>query len=217
MTVIEGYVFMPDSPKELVVKARVRRMFPESASIAHQALPATIAERLHWYALLVPPQKEFIAQRILHAKGLPTFVPVERKWRRKNKFTKTKELKTYALAPRYVFIGFRLGERLWFDLFNMHVISGVVGLHGVPKEIPNEAMVSLISRYANGLVAPDVQRFMRTRREFKAGDKVEIVEGPFAGHKVNVQEIVGSKATIVLELFGTEKNVSVGLDILEAV
>jgi transcription antitermination factor NusG len=174
------------------------------------------AADLSWFALVVPPQKEFLAQEMLHDLGLATFVPAERKWRRRNKYAKNKELIAYALAPRYVFVGFRPGERLWFELFNLHFVSGVVGLHGEPRQIPGEAMLSLINRYSNGLNAPDVQRYMRSRREFTVGETVEVTSGPFEGRKVVVREISKARARIVVELFGSSQEVEVRVDILEA-
>src|SRR5687768_12092164 len=97
-----------------VVRKAVKRIGPVRKQ--RSAWPLEKAAALSWYALLVPPQKEFVAQQILHDRGLSTFVPVERKWRRRNKFAKVKELIEYALAPRYVFVGFRPDETLWFDL-----------------------------------------------------------------------------------------------------
>jgi transcription antitermination factor NusG len=174
------------------------------------------AADLCWFALVVPPQKEFLAQEMLHDRGLATFVPAERKWRRRNKYAKVKELIAYALAPRYVFVGFKPGESLWFELFNLHYVSGIVGLHGKPKEIPRDAMISLIERYSNGLNAPDVQRYMRTRREFTVGQTVEVTAGPFEGRKVKVQEISRARARVIVELFSYPQEVEVPVDILEA-
>lgn len=174
------------------------------------------APGLDWYALVVPPQREVLTQEILDRLGFATFVPVERRWRRRNKFAKAKELIAYALAPRYVFLGLEPGDTPWWDLGQVHLVTGVVGHEGVPAEIPKQPMLDVIRSYANGLNAPTAERWMRTRREFRVGDQVEVVGGPLAGLRVEVVEISGSKAKVLLQLFGSVQNVWSPLDNLEA-
>lgn len=165
-------------------------------------LTLRIAERLQWFALTCRPQKEFACQRVLERYGLRTFVPIRREWRRRNAISKAKVLKPYPIAPRYVFAGFEPGVPLWFELFNLPIVSGVVGLEGEPAQIPAAAMVAFMQKTGGGLNAPSVQRFMRTHHEFRAGDRVEITEGPFAGMEVPVKAIEGHKATVLMQLFG---------------
>lgn len=174
------------------------------------------AQKLLWYALLTPPGREFVAQKILRRYGLRTFVPIRREWRRKNKFVKTKELHSYPVAPRYVFAGFQRRVPLWFDLFNLPVISGVVGLEGEPSPIRGEAMSRLIQKTAGGLNAPAVQKFMRTHHEFAVGQTVEVIDGPFEGRKVPVVAIRGARASLMLQLFGAEMEIELPMDILQA-
>ena len=161
-----------------------------------------MADALHWYALQVPPQKEFVAQVILERYGLPTYVPTRHEWRRRSKFSKEKELRSYAVAPRYVFAGFRPGLPLWFDLFNLPVISAVVGISGTPVQIPAPAMRALLRSTGSGLNSPAAHRFMHTHHEFAEGDLVEVIDGPFAGQTVPVKSIAGNKAKVALALFG---------------
>lgn len=175
-----------------------------------------MATGLLWFALLVPPQMEFVAQKILRRYGLRTFVPVRREWRRRNKFVKTKELQEYPIAPRYVFAGFDRRFPLWFDLFNLPVISGAVGLNGEPLKIPGKAMARLIQRTGGGLNAPAVQKFMRTHHEFTVGQIVEVLDGPFEGRRVPVVEIRGHRALLLLELFGGQHEIDVSMEVLQA-
>lgn len=177
----------------------------------------SVADRLQWFALIVPPQKEFVAQKILRRYGLRTFVPVRREWRRRNKFSKEKELRKFPLTPRYLFAGFDQGVPLWFNLFNLPVISGVVGIADEPMPIPVAAMCEFITKTGGGMNAPEVQKFMRTHREFKVGDLVEIVDSPFDGLKVPVHSIEGNRAKVVLELFGGQvDSIEIALDKLVA-
>lgn len=174
------------------------------------------APSLLWYALLTPPGREFVAQRILRRYGLRTFIPVRREWRRKNKFVKIKDQFTYAAVPRYVMAGFMRSVPLWFDLFNLPVVSGVVGRQGEPMLIPAKAVASLIRRTGGGLNAPAVQRYMRTHHEFTVGQTVEVIDGPFEGRKVPVVEIRGHCAVVLFEMFNIEQEIEIDMEILQA-
>lgn len=177
-----------------------------------------IAARLEWYALLVTPGREFVAQKILRRYGLKTFVPVRSEWRKRNRFSKEKELFSFAAAPRYVFAGFEAGVPLWFDLFALPNVSGVVGgLDGRPLRLPNPEMGALIRKTGGGINAPEVQKNMRTHHEFMPGDIAEVVAGPFEGMRVPVHSIAGLRATVILELFGgAVQEVDMPLDSLQA-
>lgn len=181
-----------------------------------------VAAGLNWYALQVPPQKEFVAQKILRRYGLRTFVPVRVEYRHPSK--KSRQLRLpkrevrMAVAPRYVLAGFERGRPLWFRLFNLPCISGVVaGLDGRPMLLPNKEVRRLIRRTATGLNAPEAQKHMRTHREFSVGDDVRVMDGPFDGMVVPVVAIGGGFARLGMTLFGgAVDDIRVPLDVLEA-
>ncbi|WP_170923150.1 transcription termination/antitermination protein NusG [Fulvimarina manganoxydans] len=180
-----------------------------------------IAARLHWYALTVPAQKEFVAQKILRRYGLRTFVPLRREYRHASaKAKRTRQPKQefcFPLAPRYLFAGFTPGRPLWFDLFSLPCISGVVGIDGRPMPIVRKDMTRLVRKTATGINAPEAQKFMRTHHEFSVGDVVRVMDGPFEGLSVPVVEITGGLARLCLSLFGgAVDGVEVRLDWLEA-
>lgn len=171
---------------------------------------------LQWYALRTPAQKEFVAQEILGRRGITTFLPVERKWRRRNKYTKQKELRSYPLLVRYIFAGFVPGIPLWFNIFNIPTITGCVGLNGEPKELDNAAVCRFIGKYPNGLQRPDEEQYMQTGKEFTIGEHVRISDGPFEGIVVPVVNILGKDAELFVELFGGRHKVRIRMDKLEA-
>jgi transcription antitermination factor NusG len=167
------------------------------------------AERYHWYALRVPPQKEFVAAEILRRKGLATFLPVERLWRRKNKYVKEKVLRTYALMPRHVFTGFDKRAVSWFNVFELPAIQGVVGRNGTPLKLDEDGMARIMRLYENGIKAPDEQQWMQTHKEFAIGDTVQIMGGVFDGWKVPVVAIMKSEARVIVELFGMPREIEI--------
>jgi len=181
-----------------------------------------VAPALRWYALVVPPQKEFVAQKILRRYGLRTFVPVRTEFRHASAKAKRrrepKRAVRFAVSPRYVLAGFKPGAPLWFDLFSLPVVSGVVGgMDGRPLLLPNREVLRLIRRTATGINAPDAQRFMRTHHEFAVGDDVRVMDGPFEGMVVPVVGIGTGLARLGMNLFGgAVDGVELPLDMLEA-
>lgn len=188
------------------------------AAIGRQA---ELAKDMDWYALLVPPQKEFVAQEILKRQGYLTFVPFEKKWRFRSRYSQGKELRDYPMMPRYVFAAFRPvdddGRALiprWFDIFNLQIIKGVVGLHGVPKRI--NGIPALIRTYRNGLRRPDEEKFMRTHKEYAEGDLAIIKDPRFIDRIVTVDKIEDGRAWFKIELFNEQIELSLPADRLEA-
>lgn len=176
---------------------------------------AEIVGDLWWYGLRTPPQKEFVAQAILARKGIATFCPADRRWRRRNGYARHKQLVSYPMLPRLVFAGFVPGLPAWFDLFRLPAIQGAIGIAGRPARMDEAGMLRLLARYPNGIQRPDEERFMRTHAEFKAGEVVRICDGPFDGMAVPVHEIRGSEARVLLELFGAQHEVAIAVDKLE--
>lgn len=197
---------------ERAAKRLVRRETPVKG---HRELIPLI-ERLHWYALRTPAQKEFVAQEILTQKGLVTYCPTDKRWRKRNRYTKQKELIGYAMIPRTLFVGFEPGIPPWFNLFQLTCITSVVGISGEPKRLDNKGMANLITKWANGIQRPNEEQNMQTGKEFKAGDIVRVVDGPFEGMTVPVTEIRGKEACIFLSLFGSDHEVSISTWALEA-
>ncbi len=170
---------------------------------------------LDWYLLRVPSGKEFTAERILDDAGLIVFVPTETKFRKVNRMAKRKTEMRFALIPGYCLIGIYAGDQAvmdaqWSNLFRFRLVREVIGHEGRPMALPYRQVRSLLVRHSRGeFNAPDAQRWMRTYREFAAGDRVEVLEGPFEGHVAEVTEIRGQQARMVLRLFGAERAVDI--------
>jgi transcription antitermination factor NusG len=174
-----------------------------------------IVNDLDWYALLTPPQKEFVAQEILKRQGVVTFVPFESMWRKHSRYARDKVLKHYPMMPRYVFAGFKPEiDVAWYDIFNLNIIAGVVGLNGTPKKI--NGVPDLIARFKNGLKRPDAERHMRTHKEYKVGDTAVIRDPRFLDRVVVVEDIKDGHAFFKIELFNGVRELSLPLDRLEA-
>lgn len=171
---------------------------------------------LHWYALQTPPQKEIVAQIILETRGVEAYLPVREEWRRKNKYTKEKQLRQFPEMPRYVFAGFDPGFSSWRHwLHRIPVITGVVGLDGEPRRIvfEGDGLAHMMRAYPNSTyVAPKEQKYMHTHQEFSVGDVVEILDGPLAGRELPVVSIRKSSAIFRLIMLGVEQEIALPLD-----
>lgn len=161
-----------------------------------------------WFALRTAPMKEFAVEEILRLRGVTCFVPTEVKWRRHGR---KKTPVARPLLPRYLFI--RCPDP-WDIVRAMQGrgVCGVVCFDGVPAAIPERAVESLASR--SGAAVPT--RSARVHRAFTAGEKVEIVSGPFQGWCVELTEIKGDVGRVLLKMFGTERTVEVSVSQLEA-
>jgi transcription antitermination factor NusG len=168
-----------------------------------------------WYALLVPPQKEFVAQEILKRQGVVTFCPFDSMWRFRSRYSKTKELKNYPMMPRYVFAGFKPGRvPPWYDIFALQIVKGVVALNGSPVKI--HGVPDLIQRFRNGLKRPEEERYMQTHKEYQVGDMVVIIDPRFQDRLVQVESIEGGMAFFKIELFNGVHRLSLPADMLVA-
>lgn len=95
-------------------------------------------DELHWYALDVVRQKEYVAGHILQRMGCMTFIPTETRFRKQNRYQKSKIEVGYAAIPGVVFCGFD-GPPNWFRVMNMHLVNGVLSLDDKPRRIDTTA------------------------------------------------------------------------------
>ena len=169
-----------------------------------------------WFAVFVPCGKEFAVQRMLSRKGLFVYLPLCRKWRRLNRYSRTKVRLAYPAIAGCVFLGVRGHHTAPLEVFRwMGSLRGVIGLCGAPLAISGERLEAFVHDNRFRFEADDSERFMRSNYEFKVGDQVRIVEGPFEGHVVDVRGIRGDQARIWVPLFGTLTETSIALDKME--
>ena len=169
-----------------------------------------------WYALTVMPRREFQAADSLAQRGFEAYVPMVRKFRGVNRYVQRKRLRSFALMPGYVFLGVESVPE-WYLVLCARYVRGVISVDAEPLKVPLFEMDGLKNREAGGeFTAWDAERYMISNREFSVGDDAEIVVGPFAGQSVKVLEIGEETAKVLLTMFGGERCVEVGLEVLEA-
>lgn len=115
-----------------------------------------------------------------------------------------KKLKVNKLFPGYVFVEVEvegeMDEKVWFMIRNTPKVTGFLGSSGggtkpvpVPVDEMNRILVSL------GIIA-------KPSLEFNVGDKIEVVDGPFAEKVFNITEVnLDSEEVVVLvEMVGRQ-------------
>ena len=162
------------------------------------------------------PRREFDAAASLGRRGFESYVPMVRLFRGVNRFVKRKRLQSFALMLGYVFLSVESVPE-WYRVLCARYVRGVISVDAEPMRVPLAEMDGLKNREAGGeFTAWDSERYMRSNREFSEGDDAEIVVGPFAGQRVKVLEIGEETAKVLLVMFGGERFVEVGLEVLEA-
>jgi hypothetical protein len=91
-------------------------------------------DELHWYALDVIRQKEYVAGHIFNRAGCMTLIPTEMHFRKKNRYSKGKVEAAHAALPGTVFVGFPAAPD-WYRVSAVHLVNGVLSLDDKPHRI----------------------------------------------------------------------------------
>lgn len=173
-----------------------------------------------WFVFRTSPQKEFVAHEILKRSGFLSYTPRREEYRFANKYARAKRkksIKQFPLMVGYILVALRPNQLGWFCYHHKpDCVHSVIGFAGVPVAIDHYIVERMAREYGGAdHIAPEYQKFMRTHKEFAVGDNVEIMEGPFIGRSIIVEEIRGDKARSFIEMFGQQVEVNIDLMDLE--
>lgn len=84
-------------------------------------------DELHWYAIDVVRQKEFLAGYFFNKRGCRTFIPTETKFQKRSRYAKSKIEVVRAEFPGVVFVGFPTAPN-WLDVMSMNLVNGVLSI-----------------------------------------------------------------------------------------
>ena len=160
-----------------------------------------------WYLVTTKPKSEFKAQENLLRQGYETYLPLVQISRRRN----GKQIKrTEAFFSRYLFILLNKDTDNWAPIRSTIGVAGMVRFGGLPAVVP-ESMVKALKENENefGLQSFD-------KKEWKAGDKVEIMDGPFKGYKAIYQKMKSTeRVSVLLDIVGKNTKVTLSVNELE--
>ena len=123
---------------------------------------------------------------------------------------KTGKSRTKPLFPGYIFVKVEMTDDSWFVIRNTQYVTGIVGSSGQrtkPTPIPEEEILRMIERERED-GAPTL-----SKADFRVGDVVDVVSGPFAGRFGKVTQINESKGQIHIETDMFEKITDVPVSI----
>jgi transcription termination/antitermination protein NusG len=111
------------------------------------------------------------------------------------------------LYPGYIMVQLLLTDDSWYVVRNTPGVTGFVGMGNTPTPLRSEAVQGILRRME--AAAPQV------RATFKPGQKVRIIEGPFADFIGTVDDIdeERTKVRVLVSFFGRETPVE--LDFLQ--
>lgn len=176
-----------------------------------------------WYCIRTSPQREFALAGsrtkdgepvlgILTRKGYDVFCPVDVAETRSKKKSGKRKRVFYPKFRGYVFI------KAPFDFDTVraerHVLDFVryCSSDGYPAPIADHEIALLQLQ----TVAVTAHKSIKPHQALRVGRLAEITDGPLAGHRVTITGLNGTKARVFQKLFGTEREIEVSQDSLEA-
>lgn len=135
-------------------------------------------DELHWYALDVVRQKEYVAGFILQRMGCMTFIPTRMAFQKKTRYAKSKIEVARADLPGVVFAGFT-SEPNWYRVMNMHLVNGVLSVDGRARRIDtaSKEWLEYRGRQLDGSLVVETQQMTYRGEDVKRSVALVQVQG----------------------------------------
>jgi transcriptional antiterminator RfaH len=159
-----------------------------------------------WFILQFKPNAHHRAKKNLNQQGFETFLPLHNTTSRNaSRFVNVNR----PLFPGYMFILFDKTDSKWHKIKNTYGVSRLITFNSSLKPISTTFIDSLMNRYdSSGKLIPIV--------EMKKGDKVEILEGPFASFIATVEKYESEQRIwILMDLMGRKTKLQTPLNALQ--
>lgn len=168
-----------------------------------------------WYAFRVTPQKEFATVDVLNRRGVSATVPYEVRFlANRTRGAKKKKLeRPYPLLVGYVLADLPGPHAIYGVMSLSYMIKSVVGFNGMPAVL-KQCQVERMLKQSGQQIAN--RQSVNTRKSLAIGDDATLNGHGFAAYPVRVEAIKGEKAMVLIEMFGTARQVEVRLETLAA-
>ena len=162
-----------------------------------------------WYVVQSHPNAEHKAVAHLERQGFPTYLP---RYLKRRRHARRVEIVPAPLFPRYLFVGIDLATQRWRSIFSTFGVSRLVCNGEFPTAISDQVIAGLQAREdGGGFVCLD------TRPNFRAGDKVRVMDGVFADCLGLYEGMRDSdRVAILLDLLGRKVRVTVDVESVAA-
>ncbi len=160
-----------------------------------------------WYVAQLKPNGFKKAQLNLVRQGFECFMPM-----RKVTVRHARKLNTglRPVFPGYIFIRFGFNNADWRKINSTLGVNRLISFHeGRPAKIPDALMEGIMARC-------DDQHMLKPMSDWKSGEKVRLVAGPFADFIGQVEELVSSdRVRLLFKFMDQYKSLEVPSDALE--
>ena len=158
----------------------------------------------NWYLVFTKIRSELKAQENLNRQGYVTYLPMSQKKRRVNG---KNVISTEAFFSRYLFIYLNQVSDNWGPIRSTLGVSCIVCFGWAPAVVPNALVESLKLNEDHDGLQPT------SDRKLSQGDKVVIVDGPFAGQYGTFNYLKGSeRVAVLLDIVGKNTQVTLGVN-----
>ncbi|MDA9369389.1 transcriptional activator RfaH [Amylibacter sp.] len=159
-----------------------------------------------WFILQFKSNSHQKAATNLNRQGFETFLPLQNITSRKASRFVTD---TKPLFPGYMFISFDKSELKWGKINHTYGVSRLVTFNSTLKSIPSTFIDNLMKRY-------DLSGNLLPIEKMKKGDKVNILDGPFANFIATIESYeTEQRIWVLLDLMGRKTKIQTPLDVLE--
>jgi len=147
-----------------------------------------------WYLIHTKPRMEKQAEENLNRQGYETYLPMVKTRRRRNsRYINVVE----AFFLRYLFIHLSSKIDNWAPIRSTLGVSRLIQFGGIPAIVPVE-LISSLKANENELGLQEMEK-----KEMKTGDRVTIIDGPFAGYSgIYSKKKSTERVTILLDIVG---------------
>ncbi|RVO67046.1 transcription termination/antitermination protein NusG [Sinorhizobium meliloti] len=166
----------------------------------------------HWYVVRTRAGQQQKATLEFEENGIAVYCPT---MRRETRHFQTKKwiMREYPLFTGYVFADLRISD--FGTLREMRsVLSVLADGGGTPVPVAGNIVEDIRDAQERGdfdVLRPPVRRL-------KAGDTVQVKDGPLSGHYVSVTSVEGRRAIkAFIEMFGSVREVEIGLESIRRV
>ena len=162
-----------------------------------------------WFAVQSKPRQEASAKLQLERQGYHVYLPmITVRKRTRAAWTSSVE----PLFPRYLFVNANITEQSLAPIRSTMGVSGLVRFGNVLRPVPDAVV-----HYLQQAEASQSSLTGEESWPFQVGDKVAVLEGPFAGLTAVFEGAQPkARAIILIELLGRQNAVEVSINALNA-
>ncbi len=100
--------------------------------------------------------------------------------------------------PGYILIKSEMDKNIYHMIKNIKRVSGFLGSKGVPVSVSNQEVEKILGQIRDGITQP------KSSIEYSIGEKVQVIDGPFASFTGFVEDIDEDKTRlkVAVSIFG---------------